>query len=426
MWIALTFLLLLLCVGLFLRSKQKSEAAQDQISKLNSEITTLREEQQDIAAQTQAHQLAIFNSMVEGILILDESGRVQTVNKSLERLFIISGDIRGQTIMEAFRLHDLLEIAERAEKEGTVRSFELTLPGIQQNRYLEVNAASIRSSNGDAEGLILIFHDFTRIKELESVRKEFVANVSHELRTPLTLIKGYVETLIDGAKDDPAVATRFLQTIHKHSNRLAFLIEDLLTLSHLESGQITLHPQLTSIHPIIERVLDELQSPAAQKTIALQNFVPSDLVANADADRVEQVIFNLVDNAIKYGRPGGHITIAAESLPNALQISVQDDGPGIPPDAQDRIFERFYRVDRARSRDQGGTGLGLAIVKHIIQSHGGKVWVESTLGEGSKFFFTLPHPSSALRHPPAPHNPPDPANAAAPIAPRAEKREISS
>jgi len=425
MWIALTFLLLLLCVGLFLWSKRKGEAAQEEISKLNSELARVRQEQQESAAQNQAHQLAIFNSMVEGILILDQSGRVQTVNKSLERLFNISSDIRGQTIMEAFRIHDLLEIAERAEKEGTVRSFELTLPGIQQNRYLEVNAASIRS-NGEAEGLILIFHDFTRIKELESVRKEFVANVSHELRTPLTLIKGYVETLIDGAKDDPAVATRFLQTIHKHSNRLAFLIEDLLTLSHLESGQITLQPQLTSIHPIIERVLDELQSPAAQKTIALENHVPSDLLANADADRVEQVISNLVDNAIKYGRAGGRISIVAESLPNALQISVQDDGPGIPPEARDRIFERFYRVDRARSRDQGGTGLGLAIVKHIVQAHGGKVWVESTLGEGAKFFFTLPHPASAPKHSSEPHNPPDAANAAPPIAPLARKREVSS
>jgi two-component system, OmpR family, phosphate regulon sensor histidine kinase PhoR len=423
MWIALTFLLLLLCVGLLLWSKRKSEAARDEISKLHGDLARLREAQQNSAAQTQAHQLAIFNSMVEGILILDQAGRVQTVNKSLERLFNLTNDIRGQTIMEAFRIHDLLEIAERAEKEGTVRSFELTLPGIQQNRYLEVNAASIRS-NGEAEGLILIFHDFTRIKELESVRKEFVANVSHELRTPLTLIKGYVETLIDGAKDDPAVATRFLQTIHKHSNRLAFLIEDLLTLSHLESGQITLQPQLTSIHPIIERVLDELQSPAAQKTIALENHVPSDLLANADADRVEQVISNLVDNAIKYGRAGGHIRIAAEALPNALQISVQDDGPGIPPEARDRIFERFYRVDRARSRDQGGTGLGLAIVKHIVQAHGGKVWVESNLGAGAKFFFTLPHPASAPRH--SPPNPPDSANAAPPIAPLAQKRDVSS
>jgi two-component system phosphate regulon sensor histidine kinase PhoR len=379
----------------------------------------------NIAAENRAHQLAIFNSMVEGILILDPAGRIQTINKSLERLFNISKDIRGQTMMEAFRLHDLLEISERAQREGIVRSFELTLPGIQQDRYLEVNAASIRW-DGSAQGLILIFHDFTRIKELENVRKEFVANVSHELRTPLTLIKGYVETLIDGAKDDPAVATRFLQTIHKHSDRLAFLIEDLLTLSHLESGQIMLQPQLTSIHPIIERVLDELQSHAAQKTIALENEVPLDLLANADPDRVGQVIFNLVDNAIKYGRPGGSICIAAEPLPDALQISVEDDGPGIPPDARDRIFERFYRVDRARSRDQGGTGLGLAIVKHIVQAHGGKVWVESTMDEGARFYFTLPHPASGPRHLAAPHNPPDAANSAAPIAPLAQQREVSS
>ena len=425
MWIALTFLLLAACIGLARWSKRKNDFAREKISELKNELARLRHERLNTDAETRAHQLAIFNSMVEGILILDSAGRIQTVNKSLERLFEISGDIRGLTIMEAFRIHDLLEICDRAQKEGVVRSFELNLPGIQQDRYLEVNAASIRW-NGLASGLILIFHDFTRIKQLENIRKEFVANVSHELRTPLTLIKGYVETLIDGAKDDPEVATRFLQTIHKHSNRLAFLIEDLLTLSHLESGQIRLQPQLTSIHPIIERVLDELQSQAAQKTMGLENHISSDLLANADADRVEQVIFNLIDNAIKYGRAGGHIRIAAKSLAEELQISVQDDGPGIPPDACDRIFERFYRVDRARSRDQGGTGLGLAIVKHIVQAHGGKVWVESTLGAGAKFFFTLPHPTSAPKHSAAPPNPPDAANAAPPIAPLDQKREVSS
>jgi two-component system phosphate regulon sensor histidine kinase PhoR len=345
---------------------------------------------EDTAAQQRAHELAIFNSMVEGILILDQRGRIQTVNKSLERLFNMAPDIKGKTIMEAFRSHDILEIAERTQKEGVVRAYELTLPGIHHDRYIEVNAAAIENSSEDAEGLIMIFHDFTRIKQLESVRKDFVANVSHELRTPLTLIKGYVETLIDGAKDDPAVATRFLQTIHKHTNRLTFLIEDLLTLSQLESGQIILHPQPTSLRSVVERVLDELQSPAALKGISLQNLIPPNLELSIDADRLEQAVYNLVDNGIKYGKSGGQIIIAAESLPDGVRISFQDDGPGIPPDAQERIFERFFRVDRARSREQGGTGLGLAIVKHIIQSHGGKVWVESRLGEGSTFFFTLP------------------------------------
>lgn len=390
MWIALSLVLLITCVFLVVRLRVIKAEAEARLARAQAQTADLQQQKLQFAEQTRAHQLAVFNSMVEGILILDQRGRVQTINKSLERLFHLTSDVRGQTVMEAFRIHDLLEIAERAQKEGVVRAFELTLPGIRQTRYLEVNAAAIENSENESEGVILIFHDYTRIKELENVRKEFVANVSHELRTPLTLIKGYVETLIDGAKDDPAVATRFLHTIHKHTNRLTFLIEDLLTLSQLESGQIILHLQSAHLFPIVERVLDDLQSAAAQKSLTLQNLVSPDAVANVDADRLEQVIYNLVDNAIKYGRSGGSITVASETSDDTFKILVRDDGPGIPPDAKDRIFERFYRVDRARSREQGGTGLGLAIVKHIVQSHGGKVWVESELGQGSTFFFTLP------------------------------------
>src|SRR5690606_25988706 len=174
-----------------------------------------------------------------------------------ERLFGFDRDIHGLTIMEAFRSHDLLEVMERAQREGQVRDFELTIPGIHHTRYVEVNAASVRDLENQRKEIILIFHDFTRIKELEGMRKDFVANVSHELRTPLTLIKGFVETLIDGAKDDPEVAAKFLQTIHKHADRLAFLIEDLLTISQLESGRVVMQPQLIQLHPAVEKTLDE-------------------------------------------------------------------------------------------------------------------------------------------------------------------------
>lgn len=394
MWIAFTFILLATCVALHWMWITRFRKVESKAVQMEKELALLKEEHADVVAQSRAHELAIFNSMVEGILILDARGRVHTVNKSLERLFSIQSDVRGKTVMESFRAHELLEITERALKDGQVRAFELTLPGIHHTRYFEVNAASIRLAGGKSEGVILIFHDFTRIKELESIRKEFVANVSHELRTPLTLIKGYVETLIDGAKDDPAVATKFLQTIHKHTNRLTFLIEDLLTLSHLESGQALIQRQIISLHPIIERVFDELQSPAAQKSITLQNDVPTEILLNADGDRLQQVFLNLVDNAIKYGRAGGSVVIGVDVLPDGHQLYVRDDGPGIPDDAKERIFERFFRVDRARSRDQGGTGLGLAIVKHIVQAHGGKVWVQSSLGEGSTFYFTLPNGAS--------------------------------
>ncbi len=194
-------------------------------------------------------------------------------------------------------------------------------------------------------------------------------------------------------RTNPDVASKFLQTIQKHTDRLTFLIEDLLTLSHLESGQALIQRQMVPLHPIVERVFDELQSPAAQKNITLQNDVPPEVLVNADGERLQQVFLNLVDNAIKYGRAGGSVVAGVEALADGQQLFVRDDGPGIPDDAKERIFERFFRVDRARSRDQGGTGLGLAIVKHIIQAHGGKVWVQSALDQGSTFYFTLPNSS---------------------------------
>jgi len=217
-----------------------------------------------------------------------------------------------------------------------------------------------------------------------------VANVSHELRTPLSLIKGYVETLIDGAKDNPEVATRFLQTIEKHADRLTFLIEDLLTISKLESGQVAMNLQKMDLREAVQRPLDDLQGKAAAKGVMLLNEVPAEFTVRADADRIQQVLTNLVDNAIKYGRRDGHVTISAKAAPHErVEVCVRDDGPGIPADATERVFERFYRVDKARARDAGGTGLGLSIVKHIAQAHGGEVWVESALGKGAAFYFTL-------------------------------------
>jgi two-component system, OmpR family, phosphate regulon sensor histidine kinase PhoR len=395
MWIALSFIFLVAAIVFYWRGRKRLERCDTEQGELKRELAHAREEHADQEAKWRCHEAAIFNSMVEGILILDAQGRVHTINKSLERLFALQHDVRGQTIMEAFRTHELLEIAERAQKEGQVRAFELSLPGIQQSRYLEVNAASMRLTGDRADGVIIIFHDFTRIKQLENIRKDFVANVSHELRTPLTSIKGYVETLIDGAKDDPAVATKFLHTIHKHSDRLAYLIDDLLTISQLESGQATIDRQHIALRSTVHHIFEELQPIASQKKIHLETTVPADMQVNADAGRLQQVLHNLIDNAIKYGRSGGVVKVGADKVARDARIFVQDDGPGIPPEAKDRVFERFYRVDRARSRDQGGTGLGLAIVKHLVQLHGGKVWVESNLGQGSTFYFTLPEARTA-------------------------------
>src|SRR5882724_6280808 len=324
------------------------------------------------ASQRAAEQQALFNSMTEGVLILDYAGHVQLVNRSLQEFFGLKSDVRGQTIMEAFRLQELAEVIRRLPEERIVQGHELALAGVQK-RWLEVNAAAVLDRAGTQRGAILVFHDLTRLKQLENTRQEFVANVSHELRTPLSLIKGFVETLLDGAKEDPELSARFLRTIEKHTDRLTYLIEDLLTISRLESGQIVMN-----LHDV------DLREEAAH--------VVDDLQARADADRLQQVLFNLVENAIKYGRSDGSVSIGGHANSgDRIELWVQDNGPGIPAESKERIFERFYRVDRARSRETGGTGLGLAIVKHIVQAHGGEVWVKSELGKGATFFFTLPH-----------------------------------
>jgi two-component system phosphate regulon sensor histidine kinase PhoR len=230
----------------------------------------------------------------------------------------------------------------------------------------------------------------TRLKQLERTREEFVANVSHELRTPLSLIKGYAETLLDGARNDPVVTERFLKIIERNASRLDLLIQDLLAISALESGRITLNLQPLPLRPLAEKVLADLKARTDAKGVKLINDLP-ELTVTADANRLEQVLANLVDNAIKYGRADGTVIVGGQKADaDKIEIYVQDDGPGIPPESLDRVFERFYRVDKARSREQGGTGLGLSIVKHIVQSHGGKVWVKSELGKGATFFFTLP------------------------------------
>jgi two-component system phosphate regulon sensor histidine kinase PhoR len=349
----------------------------------------MNDEQRHAALELQTQQEVIFNSMVEGLLLLDERGRVQLANRAFAGLFEITADIRGRTIMEALRLHELAALVNSLETQRKVLGFELKLSGPTE-RWLEVNAVAIFNDQARRQGTVLVFHDLTRLKQLESARQEFVANVSHELRTPLSLIKGYVETLLDGAQEDPEVATKFLRTIDRSAERLRLLIEDLLTISELESGRVKLNLQSVNLAAVATKVLEDFKGRAAAKGITLFNQAP-DLLVREDIDRLEQILGNLVDNAVKYGRPTGTLTVGGSTRDDGqVEVFVQDDGPGIPPEALDRIFERFYRVDKARSREQGGTGLGLAIVKHLVQCHGGRVWATSQPGRGATFYFVLP------------------------------------
>ncbi len=353
-----------------------------------AELARRTQSEHNADAEAQARQNAIFDSMIEGVLVLDENGLVSFANRAFAEMFATVGILRGKALLEIVRSHEIADIAERARAEGRVLDHELKLPG-EQERWLQINAAAVTAVDRRRLGMILVFHDLTRLKHLEATRQEFVANVSHELRTPLAMIKGYTETLLGGAKDDPATATKFLQTVERHANRLTLLIEDLLTISSLEAGQIKLDLQPVALSPAVEKVFGDIKPSADAKDMKLLNQLPP-LSIPADANRLHQVLSNLVDNAIKYGRAGGSVIVGGRALDDgAVEISVQDDGPGIPVDSLERVFERFYRVDKARSRDQGGTGLGLAIVKHIVQAHGGKVWARSEPGRGSTFLFTL-------------------------------------
>lgn len=346
------------------------------------------------ALEHQAQQSAIFNSMVEGLLLLDERGRVQLANRAFKKLFEATDVVLGKSVLEVLRLHELAEMVESLGPNQPWQDRELKFPGPPE-RWLRVSAAIVLKGGGERQGVILVFHDLTRLKQLERTREEFVGNVSHELRTPLSLIKGYAETLLDGAKDNPEVATKFLQTIDRNARRLDLLIQDLLTISTLESGRIALNPQPVSLLKLADRSLGDLKTRAALRRVTLNNQLP-EITVHADETRCEQVLSNLLENAVKYGREGGTVTVGGRMVDDGkVEVFVQDDGPGIPAEALERVFERFYRVDKARSREEGGTGLGLAIVKHIVQSHGGKVWVESVPAHGAKFFFTLPAFNSA-------------------------------
>jgi two-component system phosphate regulon sensor histidine kinase PhoR len=391
MWILLTLICLATLVGLHFWWRGKCARLEGE---LQLAMQNYRREHQQHMVDVETRQQVVFNSMLEGLLLLDKHRKIHLANRAFKTFFGTKTELRGRTIMEALRLHELDDLVKMVETQGQVLNFELKMPDLSE-RWLQVNGASISTSTGEREGIILVFHDLTRLKQLERTREEFVANVSHELRTPLSLIKGYVETLLDGARANPEVSERFLKIIDRNTQRLDLLIQDLLTISALESGRIKLDLQPVALHALADKVFNDLSARAENKGTKLVNEMP-EFMAQADPHRLDQVFANLVDNAIKYGRLQG--TVRVGGLKNDqgwLELYVRDDGPGIPPEALDRVFERFYRVDKARSRDQGGTGLGLSIVKHIVQSHGGKAWVRSEVGKGATFYLTLPESTAA-------------------------------
>jgi len=372
----------------------------DNLSKAIDEITVRLRSKIDEVSKERDYLQTIFKGMAEGVLVVDERGRILVANHALRQLLHLPASVANRTALEIIRNAELEDAIRNVIRQERSASFELNLP-LPLGKTFEVNVVRITSSPEEVEkgadgvrGAIAVFHDITRLKELEKVRQDFVANVSHELRTPLTTIKGYAETLLEGALQEK-VATQFVQIIKRHADRLTKIVEDLLTLSKIESKEFQLKLEDVLVIEIIDDAIDFVKGAAEKKGMSIQkkDIFPA-LSVHADRGYLEQVLINLFDNAIKYGREGGEIIISAIEDRGEVEVSMRDNGPGIPKDDLPRIFERFYRVDRGRSRELGGTGLGLSIVKHLVQAHGGRVWAESQLGEGSTFYFTIPRTKS--------------------------------
>jgi len=359
---------------------------------LNTMAAGLREKIQDLE-QEQAKAPAILDGMIEGVIAVDARDAILFMNGRARTIFGL-GAARGERkpFLEVIRNADLHAIfhESRAAGEGTVSRHELRLASPVERR-LQVNAVPLRLA-ADELGVVMVLHDVTELRRLEQVRTEFVANVSHELRTPLTAIHGYLETLLAGALEERENARRFLEIVFRHTERLGRLLDDLTDLSNIELGRVSLKLAPTRLDEVAESVLAIIHPKAESGRVTLGSQLPSDLPpVLADRDRLAQILINLVDNAVKYTPEGGRVTLSARPVAGGrVEVAVADTGIGIPPADLPRITERFYRVDRARSRELGGTGLGLAIVKHLVLAHGGELWIESEPGRATTVRFTLP------------------------------------
>lgn len=331
---------------------------------------------------------ATLTQMTDGVLIVDSQGRIQMTNPAAEKLFGEGESLTGKSVSIALRNHQLIETWRKCQQSGEVQSDSVDVP--TSRRFLQLIAIPDRH----AGGAILLVQDLTRIRRLETMRRDFISNVSHELRTPLASLKALTETLQEGALEDPTAAHRFLGRIQTEVDALTQMATELLELSRIESGQVPLEMKPISPAKLLNSASDRMRTQAERAGLVLQVDCSADLpLISADLPRLEQVLVNLIHNAVKFTSPGGEVALSAATDGRFICFSVHDTGAGIPADDLPRIFERFYRVDRSRSG--GGTGLGLSIARHLVEAHGGKIWAESREGDGSTFFFTIPHALTA-------------------------------
>jgi two-component system, OmpR family, phosphate regulon sensor histidine kinase PhoR len=350
---------------------------------------------------------SIVSSVAEGLVITDNESRVLIVNDAA-RTFLNIGQRPATRLTDISRdpqvhraFSNVLATGERAEARIETRSGDGNL---QSRRVLHLHAAPLRLHDGQIDGVVGAFIDISKLELLERIRQEFLSNVSHELRTPLASITAYVETLLDSGLEDSDNSLRFLNTIHRNAERMRALVNDISELSEIESGAVHLTIEAFELRELVDEVFSGLAPRAAKGGVLLENQVSEAIAVAADRHRLEQILINLVDNAIKFNHPGGYVTVTAETAKDATIVKVRDTGQGISAEHLPRVFERFYRVDRARSREAGGTGLGLAIVKHLARLHGGEACVSSEAGVGSEFAVKLPNASLVKSQPQEPHS----------------------
>jgi two-component system phosphate regulon sensor histidine kinase PhoR len=367
----------------------------DEIGMLAQNINYMMEElQRRIAAlqEEKAKVEAAFSSALDGVLILNRDGRIETRNQGMGSILGDRyGDIIGKTPLEAFRNLDLQRALDRYGRDHRPVTQEIEL-GEEERAVLDLSITPVKGYADAEEKTMLVFHDVTHLKKLERMRVDFVANVTHEIKTPLTAILGFVETLQEGAIEDRETAKKFLSTIARHAERLNRLVEDLLTISNAELGEMHFSFESVAFSGIAQSVLEMIQRKAGEKKIEIISEIPENLpLIRADRDRLSQILINVLDNAVKFTPEGGSVRISAARAGEAeVVMRIADTGIGIPRDEVSRLGERFYRVDKTRSRELGGTGLGLSIVKHLVTAHKGRMEIESQLGRGTIVSLYIP------------------------------------
>jgi two-component system, OmpR family, phosphate regulon sensor histidine kinase PhoR len=367
-----------------------------QAQRLGLALENIFRRQQQLAQQIAGRESGtqtIVGVMQDGLLVVDSHRRVVLINPAFEKMFELRDGSAGAPLLEVVRHATLDKLIAETLRTGQPMRSELNLTSSQTNadRHLEVSAVPIKGAADGTTGAVVLFHDITELKRLDQVRSDFVANVSHELRTPLSILRGYIETLLDNPKTSREELSRVLNVMERHSKRLGLLVDDLLSLARLESPSTKLEVSEVRVEELFSNVIRDWKEKLTAKNLkVIVDLGPGVQTIRADETRLQDVLYNLLENAVKYSREGGQIRLEAAQRSGEIAFSVKDDGVGISRDQLPRIFERFYRADKARSRELGGTGLGLAIVKHIAQLHGGRVEAESELGRGTTIRVVLP------------------------------------